>query len=67
MRFPGRQIYLGTFLVALLWQMVMEPGYGYHGDFISGWEPASLKIAGEKCSDLSGQVEKCSTYFPPEG
>ena len=37
-------------------------GLGYHGDFISGWDSSFLKTAGEKCSDPSGQVEKCSIF-----
>ena len=37
-------------------------GLGYHGDFISGWDPSFLRTAGETCSDPFGQVEKCSVF-----
>ncbi|KAJ9653604.1 hypothetical protein H2198_007228 [Neophaeococcomyces mojaviensis] len=37
-------------------------GFGYHGDFISGWDPLLLRAAGERCTDESGQVEKCEVF-----
>lgn len=34
-------------------------GYGYHGDFINGWDVPVLQRAVDECNDASGQVEKC--------
>lgn len=37
-------------------------GLGYHGDFMSGWDPSFLRRAGQQCSDPSGQVGKCTLF-----
>ncbi|PSN59421.1 WSC-domain-containing protein, partial [Corynespora cassiicola Philippines] len=34
-------------------------GYGFHGDFINGWDVDVLQEAVDTCTDDSGQVEKC--------
>lgn len=35
-------------------------GYGFHGDFLNGWDVSVLQKAVDTCNDASGQVEKCA-------
>jgi hypothetical protein len=35
-------------------------GYGFHGDFVSGWDVDVLQNAIDTCTDDSGQVEECA-------
>jgi hypothetical protein len=35
-------------------------GYGFHGDFINGWDVDVLQNAIDTCTDDSGQVEECA-------
>ncbi|KAH6625396.1 hypothetical protein C7974DRAFT_312264 [Boeremia exigua] len=35
-------------------------GYGYHGDFLNGWDVPTLQRAVDTCTDDSGLVERCS-------
>ncbi|KAI9783381.1 MAG: hypothetical protein M1839_003916 [Geoglossum umbratile] len=37
-------------------------GFGYHGDFIAGWEPTFLQSAIDTCINLSGKVEDCPLF-----
>lgn len=37
-------------------------GFGYHGDFVSGWNSTILEAAGERCTDPSGEVEQCEIF-----
>ncbi|EAW14810.1 DUF1996 domain-containing protein [Aspergillus clavatus NRRL 1] len=37
-------------------------GYGYHGDFMHGWEEGVLEQAVEQCTSSSGQVEDCPVF-----
>ncbi|OJZ82274.1 hypothetical protein ASPFODRAFT_64309 [Aspergillus luchuensis CBS 106.47] len=37
-------------------------GYGYHGDFIYGWESGVLQQAVDECTNLSGRVEDCDLF-----
>lgn len=37
-------------------------GYGYHGDFIFGWEDGVLEDAVKKCTNPSGMVEDCPVF-----
>ncbi|KAH0564959.1 hypothetical protein GP486_001653 [Trichoglossum hirsutum] len=37
-------------------------GYGYHGDFITGWDPDFLQSAVTNCTNPSGQVEDCQLF-----
>ncbi|KAL2354780.1 WSC domain-containing protein [Cryomyces antarcticus] len=37
-------------------------GYGYHGDFIMGWDPKFLQNAVDTCTNLSGNVEDCPLF-----
>lgn len=43
-------------------------GYGYHGDFLNGWDVNVLQNAVDNCNDPSGSVERCSavTQFTNE-
>ncbi|KAI1336495.1 hypothetical protein F5Y15DRAFT_418803 [Xylariaceae sp. FL0016] len=34
-------------------------GYGYHADFINGWELGALQRAIDECTDDSGVIERC--------
>jgi hypothetical protein len=35
-------------------------GYGFHGDFLNGWDVKVLQNAVDNCNDESGLVERCS-------
>ncbi|KFY07766.1 hypothetical protein V492_06844 [Pseudogymnoascus sp. VKM F-4246] len=37
-------------------------GYGYHGDFIMGWEEDFLQSAVDKCTNPSGRIEDCPLF-----
>lgn len=37
-------------------------GYGYHGDFIAGWDPDFLQEAIGSCTNPSGKVEDCPLF-----
>lgn len=37
-------------------------GYGYHGDFISGWNEEFLQSAVDTCTNLSGRIEDCAIF-----
>ncbi|KAF7717450.1 Uncharacterized protein PECH_000381 [Penicillium ucsense] len=37
-------------------------GYGYHGDFMNGWETGVLQKALDTCTDPSGEVEACGIF-----
>ncbi|KAK7999233.1 WSC domain-containing protein [Apiospora marii] len=37
-------------------------GYGYHGDFLNGWDIPTLQKAINECTDASGVVEKCGAF-----
>lgn len=37
-------------------------GFGYHGDFMHGWEPGVLEQAVEQCTNPSGEVEDCAVF-----
>lgn len=37
-------------------------GYGYHGDFMNGWDQGVLEQAVTECLDPSGVVEKCGVF-----
>ncbi|KAF9692974.1 hypothetical protein EKO04_009153 [Ascochyta lentis] len=43
-------------------------GFGYHGDFMNGWDVSVLQNAVDTCTDDSGQVERCPavTQFTPD-
>ncbi|KAK4902978.1 hypothetical protein LTR49_026957 [Elasticomyces elasticus] len=37
-------------------------GYGFHGDFINGWDIDTLQEATDKCTNLSGNLEDCPVF-----
>ncbi|CZR56548.1 related to glyoxal oxidase precursor [Phialocephala subalpina] len=37
-------------------------GFGYHGDFMMGWEEDFLQQAVDTCTNLSGQIEDCALF-----
>lgn len=37
-------------------------GYGFHGDFMSGWDVQTLQSAVDTCTDLSGRIEDCPPF-----
>lgn len=37
-------------------------GFGYHGDFISGWDSGFLQAAVEQCTNPSGMVQDCPLF-----
>ncbi|KAF7853657.1 hypothetical protein EAF04_010648 [Stromatinia cepivora] len=37
-------------------------GYGYHGDFIMGWEEEFLQKAVDTCTNLSGEISDCPLF-----
>ncbi|KAI0006827.1 hypothetical protein F4779DRAFT_643846 [Xylariaceae sp. FL0662B] len=37
-------------------------GYGYHGDFVNGWDVPTLQRAIDTCTDASGVVERCGAF-----
>lgn len=45
-----------------VWSNGDPTGYGYHGDFINGWNTATLRAAVNDCTNLSGEVEDCQHF-----
>ncbi|KFY37374.1 hypothetical protein V494_04776 [Pseudogymnoascus sp. VKM F-4513 (FW-928)] len=39
-----------------------ETGFGYHGDFVNGWDVPTLQKAVTECTNLSGVVEDCPVF-----
>lgn len=39
-----------------------KTGYGYHGDFVNGWDVPTLQRAVTECTNLSGVVEDCPVF-----
>ncbi|KAJ8118227.1 hypothetical protein ONZ43_g4034 [Nemania bipapillata] len=37
-------------------------GYGYHGDFIAGWDVSFLQEAIETCTNPSGEISDCELF-----
>ncbi|KAI1633367.1 hypothetical protein F4809DRAFT_655210 [Biscogniauxia mediterranea] len=37
-------------------------GYGYHGDFVNGWDIPTLQKGIDECTDDSGVVERCGAF-----
>ncbi|KAK4993470.1 hypothetical protein LTR50_000400 [Elasticomyces elasticus] len=37
-------------------------GYGFHGDFLNGWDVATLQAATNDCNDGGGDMTKCSHF-----
>ncbi|GAO48344.1 hypothetical protein SAICODRAFT_31624 [Saitoella complicata NRRL Y-17804] len=45
-----------------VWSMGDPTGYGYHGDFINGWDNSVLQQAVDECTADSGLIEDCSVF-----
>lgn len=45
-----------------VWSNGDPTGYGYHGDFVNGWEIPLLQEAINTCTADSGQVEDCAAF-----
>jgi len=41
---------------------LIRTGYGYHADFINGWNIDTLQSAVDTCTNLSGRVEDCPVF-----
>lgn len=39
-----------------------EQGFGYHGDFISGWDEDFLQVAVNTCTNDSGKISDCAPF-----
>ncbi|KAK6581910.1 hypothetical protein PZA11_005607 [Diplocarpon coronariae] len=37
-------------------------GFGYHADFMTGWDPNFLQKAVDECTNLSGNIEDCPIF-----
>ncbi|GAP83249.2 putative WSC domain-containing protein [Rosellinia necatrix] len=37
-------------------------GYGYHGDFVNGWDIPTLQRAINECNAASGNIEECGAF-----
>nr|POE75582.1 putative fungistatic metabolite [Quercus suber] len=37
-------------------------GYGFHGDFINGWDVTALQAAVDTCTNLSGTLQDCPVF-----
>ncbi|KAI0973903.1 WSC domain-containing protein [Xylaria arbuscula] len=37
-------------------------GYGYHGDFLNGWDIPTLQKAINECTAASGNIEECGAF-----
>jgi hypothetical protein len=40
----------------------MNPGYGYHGDFMTGWDVDFLQDAVNTCTNPSGEITDCPLF-----
>ncbi|KAL9114392.1 MAG: hypothetical protein Q9227_001473 [Pyrenula ochraceoflavens] len=45
-----------------VWSMGDPTGYGFHGDFINGWDVTHLQSAIDTCTSDSGRVEDCPVF-----
>ena len=45
-----------------VWSNGDPTGYGYHGDFITGWNPVTLQAAVDTCTNMSGRIEDCPIF-----
>ncbi|KAF9691249.1 hypothetical protein EKO04_010711 [Ascochyta lentis] len=47
-----------------VWSNGDPTGYGYHADFINGWNTDTLRSAVNDCTNPSGRVEDCQHFTP---
>lgn len=45
-----------------VWANGDETGYGYHGDFVNGWDVPTLQRAVTECTNDSGNIEDCKVF-----
>jgi hypothetical protein len=45
-----------------VWAMGDDTGYGYHGDFVNGWDVPTLQDAVTNCNDDSGVIQNCPAF-----
>ncbi|KAJ9651574.1 hypothetical protein H2198_009160 [Neophaeococcomyces mojaviensis] len=45
-----------------VWAMGDPTGYGFHGDFVMGWDKNLLQQAVDECTNDSGRVEDCPVF-----
>jgi hypothetical protein len=45
-----------------VWAMGDDTGYGYHGDFVNGWDVPTLQKAVDTCTDDSGVIQLCPVF-----
>lgn len=45
-----------------VWAMGDPTGYGFHGDFLMGWDRPLLQKAIDECTNDSGRVEDCGAF-----
>ena len=45
-----------------VWAMGDPTGYGFHGDFLMGWDRKLLQSAVDTCTSNSGRVEDCPVF-----
>lgn len=45
-----------------LWAQGDPTGYGFHGDFLMGWDRSILQKAVDQCTSDSGRVEDCPVF-----
>lgn len=49
---------------SFVWSNGDPTGYGYHADFINGWNSDTLRSAVNDCTNPSGRVEDCAHFTP---
>jgi len=45
-----------------VWAHGDPTGWGFHGDFLNGWDVPILQQAMDTCTDMSGVIEQCSVF-----
>jgi hypothetical protein len=45
-----------------VWANGDPTGWGFHGDFLNGWDVPILQEAMDTCTDMSGVIENCAVF-----
>ncbi|KAF7562325.1 hypothetical protein G7046_g1816 [Stylonectria norvegica] len=53
---------LPSLMYEVIWNTAAFDGYGYHADFIMGWDEKFLQSAVETCTNPSGMIEDCPLF-----